>query len=134
MQTGIGVMLHHLFGRNIDVTQFFGRKILKAEFVDDKLSLYFENGKAIKIYDDGQSCCEDRYMRTDDDVQWLVGKVLKDMNIKEAPSQKTEGDYGDHEVQFFEIETNEGCITFSSHNEHNGYYGGFAIKAEEIST
>ena len=36
---------------------------------------------------------------------------------------------GVHEVQFLNIETSLGIITFETHNEHNGYYGGFYIKA-----
>ena len=33
-----------------------------------------------------------------------------------------------HEVQFLEVKTSKGSFTMSSHNEHNGYYGGFSIE------
>ena len=47
--------------------------------------------------------------------------------IKEAPSIPTE--YDEHEVQFLEVLTSKGGFTMASHNEHNGYYGGFLIRA-----
>lgn len=34
-----------------------------------------------------------------------------------------------HEVQFLVVHTDKGDLTMSSHNEHNGYYGGFSIEA-----
>ena len=34
---------------------------------------------------------------------------------------------GDHEVCFLEVGTDDGFITISNHNEHNGYYGGSLI-------
>ena len=42
-----------------------------------------------------------------------------------------EEEYETHEVQFLEIKTSKGIFTMSTHNEHNGYYGGFAIVVSE---
>jgi len=67
-------------------------------------------------------------MRTDDDLTEFVGTKFLGVEIKEAPS--IEGEYGEqHEVQFLEVKTDKGVFTMASHNEHNGYYGGFSIVA-----
>ena len=74
--------------------------------------------------------CESRYMRTDDDLQSIVGKALVSIMSKDAPNEPDE--YGDHEVVFIEVRTNDGSIVISNHNEHNGYYGGFGLTITEI--
>jgi hypothetical protein len=94
---------------------------------DDALHFVFEDGSRVKLYDDGQSCCESRYMRTDDNLADYVGAKLLGAEIKEAPSIAAE--YDEHEVQFLEVRTDRGVFTMASHNEHNGYYGGFSIVA-----
>ena len=39
-------------------------------------------------------------------------------------------EYGDdHEVAFLGIYTTKGVIVCQTHNEHNGYYGGFSLDA-----
>ncbi len=80
----------------------------------------------MRIYDDGQSCCENRYMRTDDDLSSYVGSKLLGAEIKDAPNISEE--YGYHEIQFLEVQTDCGTFTMTSHNEHNGDYGGFLIR------
>jgi hypothetical protein len=37
-----------------------------------------------------------------------------------------------HEVEFLEVLTDRDMVTFEAHNEHNGYYGGFWLKATVI--
>jgi hypothetical protein len=82
----------------------------------------------MQLFDAGQSCCEHRYMRTDDDLKSFIGAELVDAEISNAPDQVDE--YGEtHEIQFLRVKTSKGLITISNHNEHNGYYGGFAIRA-----
>jgi hypothetical protein len=95
---------------------------------DDALHFTFEDGYKMRLFDDGQSCCESRYMRTDDDLDWYVGSVLLGAEIREAPDI-ADDDSNVHEVQFLVVETDKGSFTLSSHNEHNGYYGGFSIRA-----
>jgi hypothetical protein len=126
---GMGAMLHMLGGGSDNSgDKYYGRKIRDAELGDDKLRITLDDGVRIAIYDDRQSCCEHRHMETSDDVKWLVGKTLTGLTIKEAPdAPEAEDDYGSHEIQFLEVMTNEGCITFSNHNEHYGYYGGFGM-------
>ena len=96
---------------------------------DDALHFVFDDGSKIKLFDDGQSCCEHRYMRTDDKLDEFVGARLLGAEIKEAPSMPDE--YGEHEVEFLEVQTDRGVFTMASHNEHNGYYGGFSIRASK---
>lgn len=133
---GMGEMLY-IPGGGSDSSgdEYYGRKIADAEFGGDKLRLVFEDGVKITIFDDGQLCCEHRHMETSDDVKWLVGKTLTALNIKQADdAPKGDDDYGDHEIQFLEVMTDQGCITFSNHNEHNGYYGGFEMNITEEKT
>ena len=106
---------------------FLNKEIDGIRLEEDGLYLTFKNSK-MKIYDDGQSCCEWRYMRTDDDLPYYVGATFHGVEIKNAPDMEDE--YEVHEVQFLEIITSKGSFTISTHNEHNGYYGGFWIKVK----
>jgi hypothetical protein len=103
-----------------------GKVIKAARLTDeDALVLTFEDESTLTALDEAQCCCEARYMRTDDNLDDLVGCKLLDFEIKDAPSVEEDDDI--HEVQFLEVKTDKGCVTMASHNEHNGYYGGFAI-------
>lgn len=113
---------------------FIGRKISNAEMVNwsanewDKLILSFTDGTQMSIYDGGQCCCESRYMSTDDNITDLIGKTLCYIDRKSA--EYLDGDEY-HEICFVEIGTLEGeTVTLCSHNEHNGYYGGFSLVIE----
>lgn len=109
-----------------DLSPYYGQTIVAVTMTEEEITISFGNG-SIKLYDDGQCCCEFRYMRTDDDVQSLVGAMLTRIEIKDGPSD------GDHEQQFLEITTDKGFVTIANHNEHNGYYGGFSLVLEELS-
>jgi hypothetical protein len=85
-----------------------------------------EDGTKIGFTDNGQDCCEVRYMSTDDDLSYHVGATLLGFEIKNAPNLEDES--GEHEVQFLEIKTSKGVISCANHNEHNGYYGGFYVQ------
>lgn len=129
---GITVLIKRLFGENSESAKVFSGAIGKtfADITlgeDDELHFKFTDGTALKVSDLGQSCCEDRYMRTDDDLKSFIGAQLLGGEIKDAPDGESE--YGDHEIQFLEIQTSSGVFTMASHNEHNGYYGGFCIEA-----
>lgn len=94
---------------------------------DDALHFVFDDGSKMQMFDAGQSCCEVRYMRTDDDLDYYVGSKIVGATIKEAPS--ITGPWVEHDVEFLEVQTDKGVFTMASHNEHNGYYGGFCIRA-----
>jgi len=129
---GLGVMLGMLGGNADSVAAFTGAvgKTIAALRLgdDDALHFKFSDGSKMKLSDEGQSCCENRYMRTDDNLAEYVGAKLLGAEIKEAPNVEDEYDE-EHEVQFLEVQTDRGVFTMASHNEHNGYYGGFLIRA-----
>ena len=129
-QIGIGAMLHYLVGGSEkDPQDYYGEKIVEAKIEDEKLIIKFENGKVINLFDDGKSCCEMRYMTCDDDPKDLVGGVLREITPKNVPT--IEEDWDVHEQVFVEVATDKGFITLCSHNEHNGYYGGFGLTITE---
>ena len=134
MQTGLGVLINRLRGNQESAKtclEAIGKKIVALSLGedDDALHFVFEDGSKIKIFDNGQSCCESRYMRTDDNLSDFVGSVFMGGEIADAPDDP-DRKYNDesHEVQFLHITTSTGVFTLSSHNEHNGYYGGFSIE------
>ena len=130
-ELGFSATIHLLLGDRESVDAFtnaIGKTILSLKLgADDALHFVFTDGTKLKISDEGQDCCESRYMRTDDNLSEFVGAKLLDAEIKSAPNIADE--WGEHEVQFLEVKTDRGVFTMASHNEHNGYYGGFAICA-----
>ena len=122
-------MLCNLAGNEGSVNAFtaaIGKTIESASLQsDDALHVRFTDGSGIRFSDEGQSCCERRYMTTDDDLSQFAGAVFQGAELKEAPA--IEAKYDEHDVQWLEVKTSKGCFTMASHNEHNGYYGGFAI-------
>ena len=133
---GFTVMLNMLSGsgqRSQEAAkQALGKKIVAAKVEDDVVTLVFEGGAVLRLLDTGQSCCEHRYLMTDDDPAELAGATLVDLEIREAPDED-DGRGECHEVQFLAIKTSLGTLTVACHNEHNGYYGGFSITAEFIN-
>ena len=110
----------------------FGKIITRIEMSDDTLIIRFGDGTGLKLFDDGQSCCEHRYMHTDDELSGVVGGRLYGIEVRDAPDVVDE--HGeDHEVQFLVVKTSKGECVVSNHNEHNGYYGGFCIVVSELN-
>jgi hypothetical protein len=96
---------------------------------NDALSIRFVGGGSLRIWDGGQSCCENRYMTTDDELDTFVGAKVVSLEAVEGPEVPVEDGYGDvHEQMFVKLETTAGTITMVTHNEHNGYYGGFDVQ------
>jgi hypothetical protein len=110
------------------VNGHLGKVIVQIEMSDDTLTIRFGDGTGLKLYDDGQDCCETRYMHTDDDLSEVVGGRLYGIELRDAPDGEDE--YGEvHEIQFLVVKTGIGEVVVCTHNEHNGYYGGFRIVA-----
>jgi len=133
-QLGLGVMISALRDNANSVAAYkaaLEKKITHVEL--DKvannergeLRFAFEDGTRLALYDDGQSCCESRYMTTDDDLSIHVGGKLKAVEMQDAPED------GYHEVQFLVVKSTKGHSTVETHNEHNRYYGGFAVRARD---
>lgn len=126
---GVGVMIHDLTSEDANLSKYYGRTISHAS-IGDALRLTFSDGTGIIISDEGQSCCENRYISCDDPVQSLVGGKLTKIEVKGGPDYN--GPDECNEQAFVEIATDKGFITLVTHNEHNGYYGGFAIQVKEV--
>lgn len=115
---------------------YAGRKIKSVYVKSNDLLITFADNVTIQISDEGQNCCEHRYMTTDDNLHDLIGKIFKDIVIKNVnwdasfddESYKSES----HQIAFMEIQTDKLSVSFATHNEHNGYYGGFSLRIKEI--
>ena len=131
---GTGVLLGRLFGNEdtiIALTRAKGKEIKAIDCisegpVQDELILTFDDHQLV-LFDDGQSCCEYRYMHTDDDLVAFVGAEFTGAEVRDGPMRNDGGD--DHEIQFLLINTSLGTFTVETHNVHNGYYGGFCVVA-----
>lgn len=130
---GIGVMLCRLFGDGREGKPLeINRKIASLAIADDVLTVRFEGGGGYRFKDDGQSCCESRYMRSDDKPEDFVGATF--MGAEIAPAPDGESEYGEpHDIEFLRILTDRGPFVASNHNEHNGYYGGFCIHVDPVT-
>jgi len=106
-----------------------GRRIVSIALVNDVLTLDFECGSSLVLEDKGQSCCEHRHMSTDDDINYYSGSTLLAIRLEDGPEAVDDGYIEVHEQQFLHVQTSKGFITVVNHNEHNGYYGGFCIRA-----
>ncbi len=115
----------------MNAEKYYGKKIVEISQGSDHLNIHFEDGTKIQILDDGQACCENRYFKSDDKQQEIIGQKLVGITVKDAPTMFDE-DGESHEVQFLEIQCDKSSITIAAHNEHNGYYGGFNIIINEI--
>lgn len=93
---------------------------------DGSLEFKFEDGSWIQVVDDARSCCESRFMNTDDDLNYYNGAILNDIRTQSGGTR--DGDYETTEVMFLMVDTSIGTFTISAYNRHNGYYGGICIR------
>lgn len=125
---GIGVMVGDLSGYagGDHVIECRGKRIVGLSIVDNKLRVSFDDGTLV-LYDGGQSCCEHRYMTTDEPLDYYIGATFAGVVTKDGG---TRDGCEVHEIEFLYVNTDIGAIDFVNHNEHNGYYGGFSVVAE----
>ena len=131
MSDGIGVMISNLWGGNRGdlLAAAYGKAIKRVVLENDELRFVMQDDTTFALFDDGQSCCESRYMVCDDDLTAFVGATLTSVELGQASSE--DGKYGDsHEIQFLDVKTSVGVFSVASHNEHNGCYGGFALRVK----
>lgn len=102
-------------------------KITGLRVESSTLSIHLEDGSVVNLQDDGQSCCERRYMTCDDDLQYYIGADYYGWEVRNS-NEGGDSDYDVHEVQFLLVNTSRGTFTTANHNIHNGYYGGFWIQ------
>lgn len=129
---GMGVLIGLMAGNEDSVNAFkegVGKIIKELSLSENAVHFTFEDGYKMSLFDDGQSCCESRYMACADDLKQFIGAKLLSAEVKSAPNQPDQ--YGEHEVCFLDVTTDKGVFQVASHNEHNGYYGGFLIRARK---
>ncbi len=140
-QLGMGIMIRTLAGNGDSVRilwESLGKRIAtltlnsNRENSADALVFRFTDGTAIQLRDEGQSCCETRYMHTDDKLSDFVGAQFLGARTQDAPSGPVPYTDGEHEIQFLIVRTSIGEFTIETHNEHNGYYGGFSVEASVV--
>ena len=138
---GMGIRLNMLGGDKETVESFtnaIGKTIKRIELDSaNELKIWFTDNTGIKMFDDGQSCCETRFMCCDDDLAPFIGGTLIGAEIADGPDLIADGpDLFDgceeHNQQFLKVTTSKGVFTVVNHNEHNGYYGGFDIVVRNI--
>lgn len=117
---------------NLNDLNLLQNKKLKRISLEDDILLLASEDEVFEIWDKARLCCQARYMRTDDDLSYFIDSTFLGIEIKDAPPLQEDDRYVSHEVQFLEIKTNIGSITFSSHRENNGYYGGFDLIARKV--
>jgi hypothetical protein len=100
--------------------------ITKVDFDEAQLIIHFEDESFITVVDWGQSCCESRYITCDDDVNSIVGSKLMAIDLIDG-SEQGDGIFHYHQYAFVDVKTDLTSIKLCTHNEHNGYYGGFSI-------
>lgn len=128
-QTGVGVLIGYLAGNQESVNIYknsIGKEINKVWIDEHSLHFQLSDGTKFLLSDEGQSCCETRYMSTDDDLSYYNNSILIDIELKNCTSE--ENDWDEHEIQFVDVTTSKGTFTLANHNIHNGYYGGFLIE------
>ncbi len=98
------------------------------------LKMTFVDGTALLFEDRGQ-CCEERWMHTDDDLSTFAGATYYGYEVAAVPDPPDPLDRDIcevHEMQFLNIRTSRGVLTIETHNEHNGWYGGFDLRVTEV--
>ena len=108
------------------VKRYYGKTISSIELNEDVLRMKFNDSTEFELSFD-QCCCEERFMSTDDDLNYYIGSkftgaALQNLHIEE----ETNDAY--HEVAFLNISTSLCVFTIDSHNKHNGYYSGFCLR------
>ena len=104
-----------------------GKKITVLSIDETSLHFTFEDGSKIALRDNTQTCCEKRYMRTDDNLEAFIGSNLYNVEVRDGGGGGRVEDSDVHDIEFLLVSTSTGVFTISNHNEHNGYYGGFNI-------
>ncbi len=132
----ISVMLGAIFGdsgaSSAAIKESKEKVIRDIKITDTELTITFDNDE-LQIWDNGQSCCEHRYMHTDDDLSYYIGTRFLEAEEKDGP--ETTSEWGEpKESVFLIITTSKGQFTVVNYNEHNGYYGGFLLAARIIET
>jgi hypothetical protein len=108
-----------------------GECIIEDLFLDtenNRLLMTMRNRRVLAVSNEASYCCEHRYMSCDD-LSHFSGAVLTSIETREVMQDDEDG-YGNHDLAFLIVTRSLGTFTCCSHNEHNGYYGGFELCAK----
>jgi len=133
-KVGLSVLLQMFVGNRESAETFaaaIGKTITALELTDNELRITLADGSRLALYDAGQSCCESRYMHSEDNLPYFVGATLMGVEVRPAP--RIPHAYEEHEVEFLDVMTSKGVFQMVNHNEHNGYYGGFAVQCKPLA-
>lgn len=92
----------------------------------DELVIAAHDGTIVVLKDAADYCCEYRYVSTDDPLQYFIGATVYRAEVRDSSYSEIDSGY-EHEIQFLVIDTSKGSFTLETHNQHNGYYGGFNL-------
>ena len=125
-------MKHFSNKKQVGMFEDIQNKIISNVYIkDNKLVFNFEDGSGVNVFDAGQNCCENRYMHSDDDLNYYTSSKLLNIEVAEG-AEKIDEISGDcQESMFLHITTTRGVFVVANYNEHNGYYGGFIISLEK---
>jgi len=133
-QLGLGVMINMLSGNRDSATAVldsYGKEIKDIKLEKNTLTLFFTDRSKLVLWDDGQSCCEYRYMEADvTDFDYHKGAVLQSLEVADGSFAELDESCYCKDIEFLKITTSKGTFTITNYNEHNGYYGGFSITAK----
>lgn len=138
---GLGYNLQMLSGHSEALKAYQGAigKTIKTMQVDDSyndgdggLFIHFSDGTAIVFYDDARSCCELRYLHTDDDLTSFAGATFTGIELRDGGNEGDDETDGVHEWMFVYVNTSKGVATLETHNQHNGYYGGIFLNVKQV--
>lgn len=97
---------------------------------EGQLVFTFGDGTTLLVWDAAQNCCEHRYMTCDDRLEDFAGALLYGIEAREVTTRDDASEV--HEVTVLRVHTSIGDFTVETHNEHNGYYGGFDLTCDVI--
>lgn len=111
--------------------------ISKIEFIRDSnlLKIFTTDGFVRTFKDDALCCCEERYLSlNEDDLDYFIGAQYLSYDVSDYKAEKDPDGLEAHDSMFLNIRTTKGVFTVVTHNEHNGWYGGFDVVMEYTPT
>lgn len=87
------------------------------------LVIRLTDGRVLRVSDDGQDCCERRFVTCDDDLPGFAGARISAIEVR-----RSTGD-----IAFVHVITDKGTIVLTTHNENNGYYDGFVLTCRFVT-
>jgi hypothetical protein len=138
---GFGAMMSTLTKTNGDeaLTLGNGNTIVSITIDTDKredgvVIIRFIDGAQLELWDNARSCCESRWLHSDDDLPYFTNCTLVSVSVEGGDSEEDSDNGGNvKESEFIKIQTSLGMITVVAYNSHNGYYGGISINSEFTS-